>query len=173
MNLDLAAYDSGRTAPRRVECDLAELARESLALVATLAESHQAVLVENLESIPARVDPLGLGQVLVNLLANAVLHNAPGVRVTLSLRRDGADAVFTAEDNGRGIPPESLSRIFDRFYRADPARSRDSGGSGLGLAIALQIVRLHDGELTAANRPSGGACFTLRLPLAPASAPAA
>ena len=171
--LDLAAYDSGRSAPRRVECDLAELARESIALVATLAESHQSVLVENVESIPARVDPLGLGQVLVNLLSNAIVHNAPGVRITLSLRRTGTHAVFTVEDDGRGIPPESLSRIFDRFYRADPARSRDSGGSGLGLAIALQIVRLHDGELTAANRPSGGACFTLRIPLAPAPATAA
>jgi signal transduction histidine kinase len=165
--LDLAAYDSGTATPRRVECDLAEIARESLALAAPLAEDHRAELVEDIASVPARVDPLGLSQVLVNLVNNAILHNAPGVRVTLSLRRDGDHAVLTVTDNGRGIPPEALPNVFDRFFRAESARTREKGGSGLGLAIARQIVVLHEGTLTAENLPDAGARFTLRLPTAP------
>ncbi|MBC8008513.1 MAG: HAMP domain-containing protein [Burkholderiales bacterium] len=167
--LDLAAYDAHTTAPRRVECDLAELARESLALVAPAVQSRQAVLVEHLEAVPARVDPLGLSQILVNLLNNALVHNAPGVRITVSVRREGEDAVLTVADNGRGIPPAALPNIFERFYRADSARGRDAGGSGLGLAIAHRIAVLHEGEIAASNPPEGGACFTLRLPTHPAA----
>jgi two-component system, OmpR family, sensor kinase len=168
--LDLASYDSGAVAPRRVECDLAEIARESLALAAPLAEGNQAELIENIDSVLARVDPLGLSQVLLNLVNNAILHNAAGVRVTLSVRNDGDHAVLTVEDNGRGIPPEALPHVFDRFFRAESARTREKGGSGLGLAIARQIVVLHEGTLTAENLPDGGARFTLRLPV-PAPAP--
>ena len=165
--LELAAYDSGSTAPRRVECDLAEIGREALALVAPLAEERQAVLVEQLGSVTARVDPLGLSQVLVNFLNNALRHNAPGVRVELAVRREGDAAVLSVSDNGRGIPPEALPQVFDRFYRADQARTRDTGGNGLGLAITKKIVELHEGVVTAANHPAGGAVFTVRLPLHP------
>ena len=165
--LDLAAYDSGSAAPRRVECDLAEVAREALALVAPLAEERQATLVERLDSVAARVDPLGLSQVLVNFLNNALRHNAPGVRVELAVRREGDTAVLSVSDQGRGIPPEALPHVFERFYRADQARARDTGGNGLGLAITKKIVELHQGEVTAANQPGGGAVFTVRLPLHP------
>ena len=172
--LDLAAYDARSTPARRVDCDLAELAREAIALAQPLADSRQAVLAELLEPIPARVDPLGLGQVLVNLVTNAIAHNAPGVRVELTLRRAGADAAeYLIEDNGAGIPPEALPHLFERFYRVDSARVRAGGvggGSGLGLAIAHRVVALHGGELRAENRPEGGARFTVRLPLAPPAA---
>lgn len=141
--------------------------------MAPLAETRRAVLIEKLESLPARVDPLGLSQVLVNLLTNALVHNAPGVRVTLSIRREpGAaghadQALLSVEDNGSGIPPEALPHVFDRFYRADSARTRDAGGSGLGLAIARRIAQLHGGDLTAANLAEAGASFVLRIPLQP------
>jgi signal transduction histidine kinase len=69
-------------------------------------------------------------------------------------------------DNGPGIAVEDLPRVFDRFYRADKARSRESGGTGLGLAIARQLALAHGGDLSAANRPEGGAKFSLRLPAA-------
>lgn len=168
--LDLAAYDA-RTAPaRRVDCNLAELARESLALAQPLAASRQARLVEQTEPVSARVDPLGLSQVLLNLINNAIAHNAPGVSVHLRVRRSGPDAAeLVVEDDGRGIPAEALPRVFDRFFRADSARTREGGtggGSGLGLAIAQRIAVLHGGILTAANRPEGGARFTLLLPIA-------
>ena len=173
--LDLAAYDARSTPARRVDCDLAELARESLALAQPLATARKATLVEQFESIPARVDPLGLSQVLVNLVTNAIAHNAPGVRVTVTLRRAEPDAAeCLVEDNGAGIPPEALPHLFDRFFRSDSARTRQSeigGGSGLGLAIAHRIMVLHGGELRAENRPEGGARFTLRLPLAPPACP--
>lgn len=172
--LDLAAYDAHSTAPRRVECDLAELAREALALVAPIAAARQGALDERLETLAARVDPLGISQILVNLLTNAFRHNAPGVGVTLTLRRADDHAEFLVEDNGRGIPTEALPRIFDRFFRADPARAREDGavgGSGLGLAIAHRIAALHSGTLTATNRSEGGASFSLRLPLTAPSPP--
>jgi signal transduction histidine kinase len=69
------------------------------------------------------------------------------------------------EDNGPGIPRKHLHRVFDRFYRADPSRSRDKGGSGLGLAIAKNIAQLHGGSIRAQNRTSGGSCFTIEIPL--------
>lgn len=163
--LDLAACDANTVPARRVECDLAELAREALAQVAPRVEERQARIMERLEPVPARVDPLGLGQVLINLLNNALAHNDPGVRVTLSLHREGEAAVFAVADEGAGIPPAALPHLFERFYRADSARTHDRRGSGLGLSIVQEIIRLHGGTITAANRPAGGAVFTVRLPL--------
>ena len=163
--LDLASCDASTTPARRVECDLAELAREAAAQVATHAAERQARIEERLESIPARVDPLGLGQVLINLLNNALAHNKPGVRVTLSLRRENDHAVFSVGDDGAGIPEAALPHLFERFYRADSARTHDKRGAGLGLSIVQEIVRLHEGAISAANQPGGGALFTVRLPL--------
>ena len=165
--LDLAAYEADSATARRVECDLAEVAREALAMTAGYANSREAIVVDRLEQISARIDPLGLSQVLVNLLTNSVAHNAPGRHVALTLSRDHDHARFEIEDDGRGIPAEALPRIFDRFYKSDASRQRDeTGGSGLGLSIAQRIVQLHGGTLTVANRPVGGACFTVRVPIA-------
>lgn len=163
--LDLASCDASTAPARRVECDLAELAREAIAQVAPHAEERQAKIDETLEPIPSRVDPLGLGQVLINLLNNALAHNRPGVRVRVSLRREDEHAVFSVGDDGAGIPADALPQLFERFYRADSARTHDKRGAGLGLAIAQQIVRLHEGTISAANRAEGGAVFTVRLPL--------
>ena len=82
---------------------------------------------------------------------------------------DGPDAVLVVSDTGEGIPRASLDSVFDRFYRADPAReSRGRAGAGLGLAIARGIVRAHGGEITVASEPGSGAAFTVRLPRDPA-----
>jgi signal transduction histidine kinase len=114
---------------------------------------------------PAEVegDPARLRQLVVILVDNAVRHVPSGGHVTVRVRVEGAAARLVVEDDGPGIRPEDLPRLFDRFYRASGAPGE---GTGLGLAIAHWIVERHDGHIEAANRPGGGAVFTVRLPLA-------
>ncbi len=111
-----------------------------------------------------RGDRFRLEQLLVNLLDNAVKYSETGA---VSVRVAAADGTLVIEvrDSGAGIAPEHLERIFERFYVADPARSRQTGGTGLGLAIVKHIVRLHGGEIAAQSRPGAGSVFTARLPL--------
>ena len=105
-------------------------------------------------------------QVIYNLTDNAVKYSAEGGAVQVSLsRREGA-VVLEVSDNGAGIPEEDIPRIFERFYRVDKARSRAAGGTGLGLSIVSDTVCRRGGTVEAANRPGGGAVFTVRWPLA-------
>jgi two-component system sensor histidine kinase MtrB len=114
-----------------------------------------------LPDVIARVDPRRLDVIVANLVGNALKHGAPPVWVRLSA--SPAWIVVEVADHGPGLSPEVLPHVFDRFYKADTARTR-SEGSGLGLAIAWENARLHHGTLTAANGPDGGAVFTLQLP---------
>jgi signal transduction histidine kinase len=99
------------------------------------------------------------------LLENAVQHTKPYARIELGARVEGGAVVIAVADDGRGIPPESLEHIFERFARADASRSRRDGGAGLGLSIVAAIARVHGGFCSARNAPGGGAVFELRLPL--------
>ncbi len=110
-------------------------------------------------------DPDRLRQVLTNLLENALKYASSEVKVTLSLDSSGQARVVIADD-GDGLPPADLPRVFDRFYRSDESRRRSSGGSGLGLSIVKAIVELHGGRVTARNSAPRGAEFTVVLPLA-------
>jgi signal transduction histidine kinase len=111
------------------------------------------------------VDAGRIEQILNNLLSNALRYTPEDGEVRVELRcRDGWVELRVA-DNGEGIPPEALPRLFERFFRADPSRTRAAGGSGLGLAIARQLALAHGGDLSAANQPQGGAVLILRLPL--------
>ncbi|MFD7626501.1 ATP-binding protein [Streptomyces sp. NPDC059851] len=114
----------------------------------------------------ARLDPRRFDVVLANLVGNALRHGSAPVRVTVRTapRPGGPRLLIEVADSGPGIAPEVLPHIFDRFYKADAARTR-SAGSGLGLAITLENVRLHGGTLRAANGPAGGAVFTIDMPL--------
>lgn len=114
------------------------------------------------------VDPDRIGQVLANLLQNALQHTPPGGRVTMTVRQPDPHWVeISVRDTGDGIDPEHLGHIFERFYRADPARSRARGGSGIGLTISRALVEAQGGGLSAASDGRGqGASFTVRLPTA-------
>ena len=103
-------------------------------------------------------------QVIYNLTDNAVKYSGTGGSVQVSLRRDGDWVVLKVTDNGPGIPAEDISRVFERFYRVDKARSRSAGGTGLGLSIVSDTVKKRGGSVEAANRPGGGAVFTVRWP---------
>jgi two-component system sensor histidine kinase MtrB len=104
--------------------------------------------------------------ILANLIGNALCHGRPPVTVQASIQPtdDGEQLALLVRDHGPGIPPDALPHVFERFYKADTARSR-SEDSGLGLAIACENTRLHGGHIEAANHPGGGAIFTLRLPI--------
>ena len=103
-------------------------------------------------------------QVIYNLTDNAVKYSASGAGVQVSLGMEDNQVVLSVADNGVGIPEEDLPRIFERFYRVDKARSRAAGGTGLGLSIVSDTVKRRGGTVSAANRPQGGAVFTVRWP---------
>jgi two-component system, OmpR family, sensor histidine kinase BaeS len=111
-------------------------------------------------------DPHRLGQVLGNLLDNALRHTPPGGRVDVAANADHEGLTFTVTDTGNGIAAEHLSHVFERFYRGDTARDRDRGGAGIGLAIAKAIVEAHDGHISASSDgPGTGATFTVTFPI--------
>ncbi len=117
---------------------------------------------------PARTIPADehlLTRAIENLLDNALHHTPEGGQVRLGWRVDGGRAEISVADTGPGIPADDLARIFDPLYRGEGSRNRSTGGAGLGLAIAKRILVAHDGDLTAANAPAGGAIFTATLPL--------
>lgn len=105
-----------------------------------------------------------IGQVLSNLLSNALRYTSEGGQIALKAARHGSDVQLSVCDSGPGLSESELARVFDRFYRGDAARQAD-GSSGLGLAIARSLVEAHRGRISAANRPGGGACFTIDLPV--------
>jgi signal transduction histidine kinase len=111
------------------------------------------------------VDPVRIGQVLGNLLDNALRHTDAGGTVIVTCRRRDGWVEFLVSDDGEGIAAESLDHLFDRFYRVDTARDRDHGGSGIGLSIAKAMVEAHGGRILAhSGGPGHGAVFTVRLP---------
>jgi two-component system sensor histidine kinase BaeS len=111
------------------------------------------------------LDPTRLEQILTNLLSNALRYTPAFGQVEIAIASTPKTALVRVHDSGLGIPSEALPYIFERFFRVDKSRNRAEGGSGLGLAIARQLARAHGGDLTVANHPSGGAVFTLILPL--------
>jgi signal transduction histidine kinase len=111
-------------------------------------------------------DGAALEQVVVNLLSNAVRHTSAGDSIAVQVEPVGDRVEVRVIDSGEGIDPELRSSLFDRFTRADSARSRDTGGAGLGLAICHAIVTAHGGTIAARDTPSGGATFVVSLPQA-------
>ncbi len=160
----LSLAESGGLVLQPAPCDLAGLLTKSAGAFAARAAARGIELELDLKPAFAQVDPARMRQVAFNLIDNALRH-AHG-RVRLSSGAKEGQACFEVADDGPGIPAEDLPRIFDRFYRADPARSRGSGGSGLGLAIARAIVLAHGGEVQASNLPGGGAAVSVCVPAA-------
>ncbi|MFC8995906.1 sensor histidine kinase [Streptomyces rochei] len=168
--MEISRFDAGAAALHLDDIDLAESLRRTLA-----ARGWQDTVETALPGpgeLRGRVDPRRLDVVVANLVANALRHGAPPVRLHLREEDDpdgGRRAVVEVRDGGDGIPEDVLPHVFDRFYKSDSARTR-SEGSGLGLAIVTENVRLHGGSVRAGNRPDGGAVFTVVLPLLPRGA---
>jgi len=165
--LTLARADAGRLALTLQPVGLSELIAETVELFEKTAEEHDVRLTvaPSDQAIMVQADPIFLSRVLANLLSNAQRHTPAGGAVDVSYGADEHHAWFSVADTGTGIPLSDQPRIFERFFRADKARSRTSGGSGLGLAICKSIVEAHSGQISFTSSPGKGTVFTVRLPL--------
>jgi two-component system phosphate regulon sensor histidine kinase PhoR len=153
---------------RREAVDLTALAHEvGLQLQARAEEAGLDLAVESDEPVMALGDPDLLKEVLLNLVSNAIQYTPPGGTVRVRTARAGDRVTLAVADTGIGIAPQHVSRIFERFYRVDKDRSRQSGGTGLGLAIVKHIVESHRGRITVESEPGRGSTFTVDLPAAP------
>ncbi len=159
--LDVTRLESGHMRLNLDWCDVRDLVQTTVRVLEREL-SGRTVTVEMADKLPlARLDFTLMQQSLANLLLNAATHTPAGTAIRLQVRTEPGWLVFNVADEGPGLPPELLPRIFDKFFRAPGA---PAGGSGLGLAIVKGFVEAHGGRISAANRPGGGAEFTLRLP---------
>jgi two-component system phosphate regulon sensor histidine kinase PhoR len=147
--------------------ELGAIAREVWERARATDGGRHALDLECNDAAIVRGDRHWLRQLLWNLVENALRYTPAGGSVTLSLRCRPRVAEFTVTDTGIGIPPEHLPRIFERFYRVDPARSRQRGGTGLGLAVVKHVAEAHGGHVRVRSAPGSGTVVTVALPLAP------
>jgi heavy metal sensor kinase len=170
--LILARADSGRVPLQRSEVGLLELATESAVLLEVLAEEKkQSVEIEGDKSLSINGDRLILRQALVAIIHNAVKYSPSQGSIRVHVGADNGDALVEIHDSGPGIPPEHRTRVFERFYRVDKARTRDEGGSGLGLSIADWAVKAHGGQIELECYEQRGCTFRIRLPQNGSSSP--
>lgn len=163
---DLSLAEVDRLSLNMAPADLTRLVTDVLENMEPVAADRGIALATELAPAlpPVTADADRLRQVLVNLLANALHYTPGGGRVTVRTWAEQDSVHVAVSDTGPGIAPEDLPHIFDRFYRADRARTRSSGGSGLGLAIVRSLVTLHGGTVGAESTPGSGTCITVTLP---------
>jgi two-component system, OmpR family, phosphate regulon sensor histidine kinase PhoR len=162
--MELSAIESGALRLEVREVRLHQLVRETFNALNSKAEACGVALVNEVEPDAfVRADARRLEQMLINLVENAIKFSRRGGTVRVGHKRGGRDLI-SIEDTGEGIPAEHLTRIFERFYRVDRARSRELGGTGLGLAIVKHLARAHGGEVSVRSTPNVGTTFTIELP---------
>lgn len=165
--LTLARADAGLAGTRRVRLEWHRVVADAVDLCRPLADERKVRVTTKLDPAAVVGDAPALARVVANLVANGVQYNHPGGEVRVHLAVDGDESLLTVEDTGPGIPAEDQPHLFERFYRADKARSRATGGTGLGLAIARAVVESHGGAVGVKSEPGRGSTFWVRLPLAP------
>jgi signal transduction histidine kinase len=164
---ELALAEAGQLRLDLAEVSLEEAAGAAIAALKPSAEAAGVRLESTVgpELPPVRADWNRVGQILRNLISNAITHSPRGGVVRIGARRAGTEIEIAVRDEGPGIAPEHLPRIFERFYRADASRSRSTGGAGLGLAIVRQLARAQGGDARAESEPGRGATFLVTFPL--------
>ena len=165
---ELAQAEAHQLPLHKQEINLAELVAKTVEAFQPLAAAQEIQLRTDLpaDSILVNIDAERMRQVLQNLLHNALQHTPANGQITASLRPTATGAEIRVQDSGSGIKPEHLPHVFDRFYRADPARDRESSGAGLGLAIARAIIEAHGGKIAASSAGKDqGSTFTISLAL--------
>src|SRR5260370_4582400 len=155
----------------KTRLDLGELVTSTADEMKLLAEDKSIRLrIQAVPGINVEGDRTRLQQVIVNLIDHAIKYTQGGGRVEVRVGRAGNAAVLEVSDDGPGIPAHAVPHVFERFYRADKARSRASGGAGLGLSIVKSICAAHSAEVIVSTQECAGACVRLELPLRPLSA---
>lgn len=164
--LAISRLDAGEVKMDKTRLDLGQLAASTAEQMRLLAEEKLILFRSNVATnIYVEGDRPRLQQVIVNLVANAIKYTQEGGEVEVKVRRDRGTAVLEVSDNGVGISAHALGHVFERFYRADKARSRNSGGAGLGLAIVKAICTAHGAEIKVSSEEGHGSRFTVELPL--------
>ena len=146
--------------------DMKAVIEYAIEMVHPALEEKKMNLKTSLEPLTVAGDANRLIQILMNLLANAVNYSAPAKTISISLYKRKNQAVIEIRDEGIGVEPSEINRLFERFYRVDKARSRNSGGTGLGLSIVKHLVEAHQGKIEVQSKPGKGSTFTIFLPLA-------
>jgi two-component system sensor histidine kinase VicK len=165
--LTLSRFDSGRVALNCSRFSFAQVITDVYNAVLMEANRHGHTLALQLdEEMPdVCADRDRISQVIMNVVSNSIKYTPDGGTIQISAGNGGAEVWLEVTDNGIGIPPEDRSRIFERFYRVDKARSRESGGTGLGLSIAKQIMLLHEGDIVLVDRAGPGLTVRVTLPI--------
>ncbi len=163
--LTLARADAGKLEMKRHLLDLGALVKDTANLLGPVAEQKKVSLSVESQPIQVVTDGMRLAQVITNLVTNAISYNRSGGLVLVGLKADGKEAVISVADTGCGIPEEDRPHVFERFYRADKARSRELGGCGLGLAICKSIIEALGGSITFTSERNKGTTFFVRLPI--------
>ena len=163
--LRLARLEAGQETLDLTTCDLRALIQSVAADVEPAFDAKDQQFTLSLAPDASRVsaDPVKLHDIMRNLLANASAYAPDGSTIAVVTRRTADRVAIDVLDEGPGIPETDRTRVFERFYRVDKSRSRDPGGTGLGLSIVKHLVELHGGQVSVANRPEGGARFTVEL----------
>jgi two-component system sensor histidine kinase MtrB len=163
--LEISRFDAGAVGLETELVDVRDVVGGELDAVTPLAQDRGVRLRRELpaEPVEAAVDTRRVARIVRNLVVNGIEHSG-GSSVTVTLTSTDAWVAVAVEDNGLGLDPDAAARVFDRFWRADQARSRTTGGTGLGLAIALEDAKVHGGAIDVAGRPGQGAVFRLLVP---------
>jgi signal transduction histidine kinase len=171
--LDLSKLESGEVPLRREEIVLAPLVSLVMSEIEVASADRDVDVRSDLpdDLPPIEADPERVHQVIFNLVDNAVRFTPEGGHVRIEAHGHNGSVEVSVVDTGVGIPPEALPRLFERFYRVDPARTREDGGTGIGLAIARSVVEAHGGTIRAESEPGHGSTFTFDLPVARPAAP--
>lgn len=164
---ELSLAESGQLPLEMVPTDLQKLIAETLQTLEPLSLEKEVKLTARITELPEMmVDPIRIRQVLFNLLSNALRHTPPGGEIILTSTYKENEVSLSIQDSGEGLDADQLAAVFDRFYRGDKSRSRDTGGTGLGLAIVKAIVESHHGQVKAFSAGKGNGCtFVVTLPL--------
>ncbi len=164
--LTLSRFDSGKMEMQMVRFDFADAVHSVYEAVSLDAQNHGHTLTLSMPQVGLWVngDRARLEQVMMNIVSNAIKYTADGGRIVISTGRTGQTVWARVEDNGIGIPEKDLPRLFERFYRVDKARSRESGGTGLGLSIAQEILNQHKGNMDIQSTYGKGTTVTVTLP---------
>jgi heavy metal sensor kinase len=163
--LELARLDAGQQHMKREPFDLARVAGDCVEMVRPLAGERGIDIHCDLPIVECLGDPERVGQIVTNLLSNAIHFNHEKGQVRVSIRAENGAAFLTVADTGTGIPEQDIPHIFERFYRVDKSRSRIQGRTGLGLAICKAIADAHGGSIQVSSQPGEGSAFTVKLPL--------
>lgn len=162
---ELTSIESGRAVLEVRKCDVHGIVDEIfLSLKARLKDKGVSATNSIPEGFSVHADPVRLEQMLVNLIENGIKFNKKGGDLSVAAKETPESVLISIADTGEGISSEHLTRIFERFYRTDRARSRDIGGTGLGLAICKHLARLHGGEISVTSSFGKGSTFTIELP---------